>query len=112
MNVTKQSDIKLQITFFDCEGELTPVVDNPFEIKFYTTSMLNCVNCTYDGSTFSTNCKVDPLDENILLCMLDTPNFTPGKLLAKITVYYPDVDFPDNDYKKVKTYTTDIIITE
>ncbi len=111
MNVTKESDIKLQLTFFDCEGELTKVVDNPFEIKFYTISTLNCVNCTYDGATFSSNCKVDPLDDTKLLCMLESPNFATGKLLAKITVYYPDVDFQDDNYKKVKLYTTDIIIT-
>lgn len=111
-SVTKESDIKLQVSFYDCQGQLTPVDENPFEIKFYTTSISNAITCSYNGATFSSNCKVDPLDDTKLICILNQPNFTPGSLLAKITVLYPDIDFPDSDYKKVRTYSTNTTITD
>lgn len=111
-NVTKESDLKLEVSFYDCEGILTPVETNPFEIRYYTTNISSSVICSYIGGTFSSNCKVDPLDDTKLICMLNQPCFTPGNLLARITVYYTDVDFPDGDYKKVKVFSTNTTITD
>ena len=110
-NVSRESDIKLVVDFYECSGLPTDVSITPFEFKFYTTSITASFICSYDGTTF-THCKVDPLDDTKLICLLDAPNFSNGNLSVKTTFTYEDVDFPDNNYKIVRTYATGITITD
>lgn len=110
-NVSKESDIKLVVDFYQCSGLPVDVEITPFEFKFYTTSIAAAFTCSYNGTTF-VNCKVDPLDDTKLICLLNSPNFALGNLNAKTTFTYEDVDFPDNNYKIVRLYSTGITITE
>lgn len=110
-NVSKESDIKLVVDFYECSGLPVDVDITPFEFKFYTTSIAAAFTCSYNGVTY-TNCKVDPLDDTKLICLLNSPNFANGNLSVKTTFTYVDADFPDNNYKIVRTYATGITITD
>lgn len=110
-NVSKESDIKLVIDFYDCSGLPTNVDITPFEFKFYTTNSASPIIASYDGTTY-TKCKVDPLDTTKLIVFLNRPNFPVGNLNVKATFNYEDLDFSDSDYKIVKVYSTGITITD
>lgn len=109
-NVNKLSDIKMTVSFFGCDGNPEPVTGSTWTMGFYTTSPNLPVVVSYDGNTFSDNCIVNSEDNTELIVMLNTPGFAPGNLNVISTQYYQDEDFPDNNYKIVKTYSTGIVI--
>ena len=55
-NVSKKSDIKLVVDFYECSGLPVDVDITPFEFKFYTTSIAAAFVCSYNG-TDSSNLK-------------------------------------------------------
>lgn len=110
-SVNKLSDIKHTVTFFGCDGNPEPVTGSTWTLAYYTTQPNTPIIVSYTGGTFSSNCKVDPLDYTKLIVVFNEPNFAPGNLNVNSSQWYTDTDFPDNNYKIVRTYSTGITIT-
>ena len=110
-SVNKLSDIKHTVSFFGCDGNPEPVTGSTWTLNYYTTNSNSPIVVSYSGGTFSSNCKVDPLDDTKLIVIFNEPNFPAGNLNVTSTQLYTDVDFPDNNYKIVRVYATGITIT-
>lgn len=109
-SINKLSDIKMSVSFFGCDGNPETVTGSTWTLGFYTTTPNLPVIASYNGTVFSDNCMVNPDDNTSLIVMLNSPGFAPGNLNVLSTQYYQDDDFPDTNYKIVKTYNTGIVI--
>jgi hypothetical protein len=109
-SVNKLSDIKFTVSFFGSDGNPENVTGSTWTMNYYTTNPGAPIVTSYSGGTFSSNCFVDPLDDTKLIVVFNEPNFAPGNLNTTSTQYYVDPDFPDNNYKIVRTYSTGITI--
>ena len=109
-SINKLSDIKMNISFFGCDGNPETVTGSTWTLGFYTTTPNLPVIVSYNGTVFSDNCMVNPDDNTSLIVMLNSPGFAPGNLNVLSTQYYQDDDFADTNYKIVKTYNTGIVI--
>lgn len=110
-SVNKLSDIKHTVSFFGCDGNPEPVTGSTWTLAYYTTQPNTPIIVSYTGGKFSSNCKVDPLDDTKLIVVFNEPNFPAGNLNVNSTQYYSDIDFPNGNYKVVRTYSTGITIT-
>lgn len=96
---TIKDDLKLNLAF-TLNATPAPVTGcTGFYLTFYTTNINNGVPVYYTGGTFSSNCKVHPDDDTILIVVFNNnpsaPIFAAGKLKAYGYFNYEDPDFPD-----------------
>lgn len=109
-SVNRLSDLKFTVSFFGSDGNPENVTGSTWTMNYYTTNTNTPIVTSYSGGTFSSNCFVDPLDDTKLIVVFNEPNFPAGNLNVTSFQYYVDVDFPDGDFKIVRTYSTGITI--
>ncbi len=95
--INNESDLRIEVTFYDEEGSAIDIPDYDFEFEYYVYTNKSKI-AKKVGSVF-TNCTPGEDDSTKLIIAFDAPNFGIGKLKCKRTLFIPDENFNDENRK-------------
>lgn len=88
--IHKESDIIIEVTFQDTEGNSIAIPSYDFDLEYYIYPERSIKAGVRNGQLY--NCSAD---DNKLIIALDKPNLGSGELRCKRTIHVPDENFPD-----------------
>jgi len=95
MALNSKSDLLIEVTFKDTDGNIIPVPEYDFELEYYVYTNRR-IKAGKTGTTFF-NCT--PTADDKLAVVFDNPNLGSGTLYCERTYFIPDDRFPDGIFK-------------
>ena len=96
MDINKNSDLQIEIQFYDSDGIEIGVPPYDFIFEYYVSSSNKIMASQVNGEL--TNCYKS---DGKLYAIFDSPNLDKGSLFCEKTYFVPDDHFPDRIHKIV-----------
>ena len=106
-NINYLSDFQVVINIKDADGNIISPPSVPWEVVF-TDEQCKEFHCTFDGSNY-VHCIVDGND---IVCFVDNPGFSCGKLRATFIQHVHSDDYCDGTMDLTQPLQCDIMLTK